>query len=44
VREWNSASFRVLDQIGFERGERVTKDAERGDSIWMTRRLDQPSA
>ena len=44
VRAWNSASFRVLDKIGFERSERVTKDAEGGDSIWMTRRLDQPSA
>jgi RimJ/RimL family protein N-acetyltransferase len=44
VREWNVASFRVLEKVGFERSERVTKDAERGDSIWMTRLLDQPSA
>jgi RimJ/RimL family protein N-acetyltransferase len=44
VREWNSASLRVLEKVGFERSARLTKDAERGDSIWMTRRLDQPSA
>jgi RimJ/RimL family protein N-acetyltransferase len=43
VREWNSASFRVLEKIGFERTERVTLDAERGHSIWMTRLLDQLS-
>jgi RimJ/RimL family protein N-acetyltransferase len=41
VRAWNSASLRVLDKVGFERSGRVTRDAERGDSIWMTRRLDQ---
>lgn len=42
VREWNAASFRVLDKLGFERSGRVTEDPVRGDSIWMTRRLDQP--
>ena len=42
VREWNVASFRVLEKVGFERSELVTKDAVRGDSIWMMRRLDQP--
>jgi RimJ/RimL family protein N-acetyltransferase len=40
VREWNSASFRVLEKVGFERSGRVTEDAERGDTIWMTRALD----
>lgn len=41
VRAWNAPSFRVLEKVGFEGSDRVTKDAERGDSIWMTRRLDQ---
>jgi RimJ/RimL family protein N-acetyltransferase len=40
VREWNAPSFRVLDKLGFTRSDRVTRDAERGDSIWMTRALD----
>jgi RimJ/RimL family protein N-acetyltransferase len=40
VREWNSASFRVLEKVGFERTERVIHDAEHGHSIWMTRRLE----
>lgn len=44
VREWNTASFRVLEKVGFERSERVDEDPERGDSIWMTRVLDQPLA
>jgi RimJ/RimL family protein N-acetyltransferase len=39
VREWNTPSFRVLDKLGFERSGRVTEDPERGNSIWMTRRL-----
>jgi RimJ/RimL family protein N-acetyltransferase len=42
VREWNAPSFRVLEKVGFSRSDRVTKDAERGDSIWMTRQLAQP--
>lgn len=42
VREWNAASFRVLEKLDFHRSDRVTADAERGDSIWMTRVLDQP--
>ncbi|MGC4941751.1 GNAT family N-acetyltransferase [Kribbella sp. DT2] len=41
VREWNAESFRVLEKLGFERSGRVTADAERGDSIWMTRGLEQ---
>jgi RimJ/RimL family protein N-acetyltransferase len=42
VREWNTASFRVLEKLDFYRSDRITKDAERGDSIWMTRTFDQP--
>ncbi|TDD14388.1 N-acetyltransferase [Kribbella turkmenica] len=41
VRAWNAPSFRVLDKLGFHRSGRVTEDAERGDSIWMTRVLDR---
>ncbi|WP_327043617.1 GNAT family N-acetyltransferase [Microbispora sp. NBC_01189] len=41
VREWNAPSFRVLEKLGFHRSDRVTEDAERGDTIWMTRPLDQ---
>jgi RimJ/RimL family protein N-acetyltransferase len=44
VREWNAASFRVLEKLGFERSDRVDEDPDRGASIWMTRSLDQPSA
>lgn len=40
VREWNAASFRVLEKLDFHRSDRVTEDAVRGDSIWMTRVLD----
>lgn len=39
VREWNVASFRVLEKLGFENSGRVTEDPVRGDSIWMTCRL-----
>jgi RimJ/RimL family protein N-acetyltransferase len=39
VREWNAPSFRVLEKVGFSDSGRVTEDAERGDSIWMTREL-----
>ncbi|WBQ07503.1 GNAT family N-acetyltransferase [Kribbella sp. CA-293567] len=42
VREWNAPSFRVLEKLGFHRSERVTEDAVRGNSIWMTRTLDRP--
>ncbi|MFC6155892.1 GNAT family N-acetyltransferase [Kribbella jiaozuonensis] len=44
VREWNAASFRVLEKVGFERSGRVDGDPERGASVWMTRSLDQPLA
>jgi RimJ/RimL family protein N-acetyltransferase len=40
VREWNAPSFRVLEKLGFHRSDRVTEDAERGNTIWMTRVLD----
>lgn len=39
VREWNTASLRVLDKLGFvEHGERQP-DPEHGDSIVLRRRL-----
>ena len=41
VRVWNTASFRVLEKVGFEDSGRLTADPERGDLVWMTRRLDQ---
>ncbi len=44
VRDWNAASFRVLEKLGFYRSDRVTADPERGDTIWMTRDLGQPLA
>lgn len=44
VRAWNTPSFRVLDKLGFHRSDRITEDAERGNSIWMTRTLDHPSS
>jgi RimJ/RimL family protein N-acetyltransferase len=44
VREWNAASFRVLEKLDFYHSGRVTADPDRGDSIWMTRVLDQPLA
>jgi RimJ/RimL family protein N-acetyltransferase len=44
VRDWNAASFRVLEKLDFYRSDRVTADPERGDTIWMTRVLDQPLA
>ncbi|MFG1808768.1 GNAT family N-acetyltransferase [Streptomyces sp. NPDC049040] len=37
VRTWNTASFRVLDKLGFTR-DRVTED-ERGELVWLTRTL-----
>ncbi|TLP62413.1 GNAT family N-acetyltransferase [Microbispora triticiradicis] len=40
VREWNAPSFRVLEKLDFYRSDRITEDAERGDTIWMTRVLD----
>jgi RimJ/RimL family protein N-acetyltransferase len=39
VRVWNTASFRVLDKLGFSDSGRRTVDVERGDTVWMTRQL-----
>ena len=36
VREWNTASLRVLEKAGFHDSGRVTPDPDRGDTIWMT--------
>lgn len=38
VRTWNSASFGVLDKLGFQRTDRISTD-DFGDSIWCTREL-----
>ncbi len=38
LREWNSASFRVLDKLGFERTDRHTSD-DHGPVVWCTRLL-----
>lgn len=40
VREWNAPSFRVLEKLDFHRSDRITEDAEHGNTIWMTRVLD----
>lgn len=37
VRSWNTASFRVLEKIGFER-DHTTHD-DRGELVWLTRTL-----
>jgi len=39
VRDWNTASFRVLEKLGFVRTDKVSADPERGDLIWTTCRL-----
>jgi RimJ/RimL family protein N-acetyltransferase len=39
VREWNSASLRVLDKLGFVSSGQRTDDPLRGDLILMTCRL-----
>ncbi len=36
VREWNIASIRVLEKVGFRRSGRETPDLDRGITIWMT--------
>jgi RimJ/RimL family protein N-acetyltransferase len=36
VRDWNAASFRVLEKIGFLDSGRRDPDPVRGDSVWMT--------
>lgn len=35
VRDWNLASFRVLDKLGFVRSGRIDPDTERGDTVWL---------
>lgn len=42
VREWNVASFAVLDKLGFSDSGRRTVDEARGDSVWMTLDLAAP--
>ncbi|MGW1024954.1 GNAT family N-acetyltransferase [Streptomyces sp. NPDC002577] len=37
VRAWNTASFRVLEKLGFER-DHVSADG-RGELVWLTRSL-----
>ena len=37
VREWNTASFRVLHKLGFTNSGKVTEDRDHGNSVWMTR-------
>jgi RimJ/RimL family protein N-acetyltransferase len=37
VRAWNTASFRVLEKLGFERDHVSTDD--RGELVWLTRSL-----
>lgn len=39
VREWNVASFRVLEKNGFLDSAKRTRENERGDRVWMTRDL-----
>lgn len=39
VRKWNTASFGVLEKVGFHDSGRLTPDPDRGDSVWMTREL-----
>jgi RimJ/RimL family protein N-acetyltransferase len=39
VREWNAASFRVLEKLDFSPSGRVTEDPERGNTVWMTLEL-----
>jgi RimJ/RimL family protein N-acetyltransferase len=34
VRSWNTASFRVLEKLGFERHH--TETGDRGDLVWLT--------
>lgn len=34
VRDWNTASFRVLDKLGFDRHH--TSEDERGTVVWLT--------
>lgn len=44
VWDWNTASLRVLEKLGFYDSGRATEDPQRGTTIWMTRELEGPSA
>ncbi|MGW7415575.1 hypothetical protein [Streptomyces sp. NPDC054863] len=37
IAPWNTASFRVLERLGFERRHVATDD--RGEYVWLTRSL-----
>lgn len=39
VRDWNAASLRVLEKLGFTESGRVDRDAVHGDSLHLTREL-----
>jgi len=39
VREWNAASFRVLEKHSFIDSGKRTRESDRGDLVWMTRDL-----
>lgn len=39
VREWNAASFRVLEKHDFIDSGKRTRDGVRGELVWMTRNL-----
>ena len=36
VWDWNTASIRVLQKVGFHDSGRITPDLQRGTTIWMT--------
>jgi RimJ/RimL family protein N-acetyltransferase len=40
VREWNTASFRVLQKLGFFDTDERDKNEVHGDSLWMLREWD----
>ncbi len=42
VRDWNAASRRVLDKLGFRETGEVVADAVHGDSLLMVRSLSLP--
>ncbi|HJG79296.1 MAG TPA: GNAT family N-acetyltransferase [Brevibacterium senegalense] len=43
VREWNTASFRVLSKLGFTDSGRRDPDPFHGDIVWTTLGPDDPS-
>ena len=43
VRVWNAPSLRVLEKLGFQDSGRLDRDAERGDTVWLTRDLRGPA-